>query len=95
MMRFVPQHILRELGARWGLKSERAFRNALAGILEKSFGVQVLNVVEYDKEGVVFGRPAPIELDVIVKNGLLIICELKSSMSRSDVYLFERKVPYL
>ena len=82
------------LGARWGLKSERAFRNALAGILEESFGVQVLNVVEYDQEGVVFGRPDQIELDVIVKNGLLIICELKSSMSRSDVHIFERKARF-
>ena len=32
------------LGARWGLKSESAFRNALAGILEKHFGVEVLNI---------------------------------------------------
>jgi len=68
------------LGARWGLKSERSFRNALIGILEKSFEVQVLNVVDYDEEGTVFGRPEQIELDVIIKNGLLLICELKSSI---------------
>uniref|UniRef100_UPI0025EC3EDD DUF3782 domain-containing protein n=1 Tax=uncultured Thiodictyon sp. TaxID=1846217 RepID=UPI0025EC3EDD len=30
------------LGSRWGLQSEKAFRDALAGILEKNFGVQVL-----------------------------------------------------
>ena len=82
------------LGARWGLKSERSFRNALIGILEKSFAVQVLNVVDYDEEGTVFGRPEQIELDVIIKNGMLLICELKSSMSRSDVYAFERKVRF-
>ncbi|MDY6991415.1 MAG: DUF3782 domain-containing protein [Pseudomonadota bacterium] len=82
------------LGARWGLKSERSFRNALAGILEDSFEIQVVNVVEYDDEGIVFGRPDQIELDVIIKNGLLIICELKSSMSRSDVYTFEKKVRF-
>ena len=35
------------LGARWGMQSEKAFRNALAGILEQNFGVQVLNVNEY------------------------------------------------
>ncbi len=34
------------LGARWGLQSEAAFRNALAGILEQHFGVQVLSVNE-------------------------------------------------
>ena len=62
------------LGARWGIQSEQAFRNALAGILEQSFGVEVLNINEYDDEGMVFGRPEQIELDVIVKNGLMIIC---------------------
>jgi hypothetical protein len=45
------------LGARWGLHSEQSFRNALRGILEDSFGVQVLNVVEFDDEGQVFGHP--------------------------------------
>jgi hypothetical protein len=80
------------LGSRWGLYSEASFRNALKGILEDSFGVQVLNVTEYDNHGEVFGRPDQIELDVIIKNGLLIICEIKSSMSKPDVNTFERKV---
>ena len=44
------------LGARWGIKSESSFRNALVGILEKSFDVQVLNITDYDDEGEVFGR---------------------------------------
>jgi hypothetical protein len=82
------------LGSRWGLQSERAFRNALAGILEKSFGVQVLNVIEFDYEGTVFGRPDQVELDVIIKNGVLIICELKSSIDKAGMYIFERKVRY-
>ena len=42
------------LGARWGMQSERSFRNALAGILEEHFGVKVTNVNEYDEKGVVF-----------------------------------------
>jgi hypothetical protein len=82
------------IGARWGMLAESSFRQALAGILEKSFGVQVQNVTEYDTEGVVFGRPDHIELDVIIHNGLLLICEIKSSMSRSDMYIFERKVRF-
>ena len=45
------------LGARWGLQSEKAFRDALAGILEENFGVQVVRVTDYDDEGEVFGRP--------------------------------------
>jgi len=59
------------LGSRWGLQSEKAFRDALAGTLEQNFGVQVVNVNEYDDRGEVFGRPDQVELDVIIKNGLL------------------------
>ena len=82
------------LGSRWGLQSEKAFRDALAGILEKNFGVDVVNVNEYDDEGVVFGRPDQVELDVIIQNGLLLICELKSSIDKAGMYIFERKARY-
>ncbi|MDM8527232.1 DUF3782 domain-containing protein [Anaerolineales bacterium HSG24] len=82
------------LGARWGLHSEQSFRNALKGILEESFAVRVVNITEYDEKGEVFGHPDQIELDIIIKNGLLIICELKSSMSKSDMYIFSRKVHF-
>ena len=66
------------LGARWGMRSQQAFRDALAGILEKNFDVQVSHFSEHDDDGVVFGRRDQVELDVIIKNGLLIICELNS-----------------
>ncbi|HOT90394.1 MAG TPA: DUF3782 domain-containing protein [Anaerolineae bacterium] len=82
------------LGARWGLQTEQSFRNALAGILGSSFGVEVLNVTEYDDAGEVFGRPDQVELDVIIQNGLLLLCEIKSSMSKSDMVIFERKVRF-
>ncbi len=82
------------LGARWGMQSERSFRNALAGILEENFGVEVINVNEYDDQGVVFGRPDQIELDVIIKNGMLLICELKSSIDKAGMYIFERKARF-
>ena len=82
------------LGSRWGLQSEQAFRDALAAILEQSFDVQVVNVTEYDDTGEVFGRPDQIELDVIVKNGLLLICELKSSIDKAGMYSFERKARF-
>jgi len=59
------------LGSRWGLQSEATFRNALAGILEKNF-----------------------DLDIIIKNGLLLICELKSSIDKGGMYLFECKARF-
>lgn len=82
------------LGARWEMQSERSFRNALAGILEKNFGVEVLHVSEYDEQGVVFGRPDQIELDVIITDGLLLICELKSSIDKAGMHIFERKARF-
>lgn len=82
------------IGSRWGFQAEEAFRNALTAILEQSFGVQVVNVTEFDDTGEVFGHPDQIELDVIIHNGMLILCEIKSSMSRSDVYTFDRKVKF-
>ena len=82
------------LGARWGIASEHSFRAALQGILEKNFGVEVLNINEFDDEGLVFGVPDQVEIDIIIKNSLVILCELKSSMSKSDMYAFDRKVRY-
>ncbi|QGU34059.1 DUF3782 domain-containing protein [Thermochromatium tepidum ATCC 43061] len=82
------------LGARWGIRSERAFRDALAGILEENFGVEVLNINEFDDEGEVFGYPEQVELDIVIKNGTLIICELKSSIDKAGMYAFHRKARF-
>lgn len=82
------------LGARWGLNAEESFRNALKGILGESFGVEVVTVTERDDEGEVFGRPDQVELDLIIKDGTLLLCEIKSSMSKADMYVFERKVRF-
>src|ERR687896_453198 len=82
------------LGARWGLQSEAAFRNALAGILEESFKVQVLHINEYDDQGIVFGQSDQVELDIIIQNDVLILCEIKSSIDKAGMYTFERKVRF-
>ena len=52
----------------------------MAAVLTESFGVEVLNINEYDEE--VFGRPDQIS-HIIVRNGTLIIFELKSSTDRT------------
>lgn len=82
------------LGARWSLHAEESFRAGLKGILEDLFAVQVLHVVDFDEQGEVFGRPDQVELDVVIKNGLLVLCEIKSSMSKPDMYAFERKARF-
>ncbi|MCS7200409.1 MAG: DUF3782 domain-containing protein [Caldimicrobium sp.] len=84
------------LGARWGLKSERTFRNALKGLLEETFPVKIERYETTDLDGEVFeGRAGKrVELDLIISDGELIVAELKSSISLADVWLFEKKVKF-
>ncbi len=44
--------------------------------------------------GNVFGHPEQIELDVVAKNGKVIIVEIKSALDRANVYIFARKVEF-
>ena len=53
-----------------------------------------VNVNDYDHQGVVFGRPDQVKLDIIIKNDLLLICELKPSIDKANMYLFERKARF-
>ncbi|MCF8004874.1 MAG: DUF3782 domain-containing protein [Chromatiaceae bacterium] len=82
------------VGACWSLACEANFYSDIKDRLKRSFGVEVINVNEFDDEGTVFGVPDQVEIDIIIRNGDLILCELKSSMSKSDIYTFERKVQY-
>jgi len=78
------------LGARWGVRSEGSFRNALKGILE-DLDFKVQHIDDYDEEGMIYGQPSSVEIDIIIKNGLLMICELKSSISKADMFIFYKK----
>jgi hypothetical protein len=78
------------LGARWGLRSEGSFRNALKGILE-DMDIRVEHIDDYDEEGMVYGQPSSVEIDIIIKNGQLMICELKSSISKAEKFTFYKK----
>ena len=81
------------LGSRWGIDSERSFRRGLAEILAET-GYEVFNYVENDSEGFVFGSPAVIEIDIIVKGEQTMVVEITSSISRSDLYVFMRKAAF-
>ncbi len=82
------------LGARWGIQTEETFRNALAGILGDLFGIQVTRYEARDEEGVVFGRPAQVEIDLIVTDGQLVVGEIKSSISYEEMQTFWRKAKF-
>ncbi len=86
----VNRHIT-ALGARWGLESEEAFREALKSILEKELGVEVSRWTYEDKEGYVYGYPSAVEIDIAVKDDKVMLIEIKSSVSVSDIVSFKRK----
>ncbi len=96
LLKKVEKHdtTLGALGSRWGIRAESSFRNALKGILEGNFDVKVLNINEYDDLGEVYGRPDQVELDIIIIDGILIICEIKSSISKGEMYIFHKKAQF-
>ena len=81
------------LGARWGMISEEAFREGLRGILEE-LGLKVERWIHFDREGMVFGYPSQIEINVAIKDGRIILVELSSHVRASDVYIFKRKAEF-
>ncbi len=80
------------IGARWGLMAEESFRSGMAGILRDQFGWQVERFLVMDTEGYVFGRPDQVEIDIAIHDGAHWLIEIRSSMSRPDMYTFVRKV---
>ena len=76
------------LGARWGLLAEESFRAGVVGVVERYFGGRVERWTHYDEEGFVFGFPSLVEVDMVISDKEHILVEIKSSVSRADVYEF-------
>jgi hypothetical protein len=85
---------LSALGARWGIMTEEAFREGLRGLLEKELGLKVERWAKSDEGGVVFGYPGQVEVDVAVRDGKVVLVEVKSHVGRADVYSFKRKAEF-
>jgi hypothetical protein len=85
---------LSALGARWGIMTEEAFREGLRGLLEKELGLKVERWAKNDEEGWAFGYPSWVEVDVAVRDGKVVLVEVKSHVGRADVYSFRRKAEF-
>ncbi|KAL0219890.1 hypothetical protein P9112_005543 [Eukaryota sp. TZLM1-RC] len=85
------------LGARWGLKNERTWRNALKTLLSISAPDYTIQRFEdqdpqrLDKDG----RPVPVELDIVALNGVSFIVEIKGHVKSEDVDILARKVEFV
>ena len=82
------------LGARWGISTEHVFREAIKSVIEDITGLKVERYLKYDTEGKVFGRPDQVELDLVIHDGMVWIMEIKSSISKPEVYAFSKKVEF-
>lgn len=63
----------------------------MKNIVEKVFGGTVDKWAKYDDEGLVYGRPAIVEVDLIIKDDTHLLVEAKSSISKGDVAELFRK----
>ena len=81
------------LGARWGMQTEEAFRQGMRTILQE-VGFTTERFLAYDAAGEVFGHPDQVELDVVIKDGKVIVVEIKSALDSGNTYLFNRKVAF-
>jgi hypothetical protein len=74
------------LGRRWGVESEEAFRDAMEGIIEELFGVgEVRRWVYYDEGGEVLGHPSQVEVDLLIRDKVHVLVEVKASTSDADI----------
>ena len=79
------------LGARWGLMAEGAFREGLRGLLEEELGLKVERWETFDGDGLVYGYPSQVEVDVAIRDEKAILVEVMSHANASDVAAFSRK----
>ncbi len=71
---------------RFGILSEAGFREAMRYVVEEILGVaKVERWVYRDEEGYVYGYPATVEVDVVVRDREHVLIEIKSRISRIDI----------
>ena len=59
--------------------TEEAFRQSIRGLVEKEFGFKVERWIKLDREGVVFGYPSHVDIDVAISDEKTILVEVKST----------------
>ncbi|AHC52027.1 hypothetical protein SUSAZ_08875 [Sulfolobus acidocaldarius SUSAZ] len=78
------------IGARWGVKNEDSFRQGVVELLS-DVGFTANRELLYDNTGYVYGDPSDVEIDVVLKNGKVIMIEITSGIRRGDVGIILKK----
>jgi hypothetical protein len=81
---------LSALGARRGYLAEDAFRQGMEAIVADWLGMTVTKCRYWDEAGIVFGRPAWVEVDVVIHDDRHILVQISSSATRGEVAAFYR-----
>ncbi len=77
---------------RFGIITESTFRETMKYVIEDVLGTaKVERKIIYDDEGLVYGHPSVVDIDVVIHNNTHILIEVKSRISRSDVAILYRK----
>ncbi len=80
------RRIMVVIAHRFGVLSEHAFREAMRYVVEEVLGVaRVESWIYHDSEGIVYGHPAIVEVDVAIRDKEHILVEVKSRCSKADV----------
>jgi len=82
---------LMSIGSRWGLINEEAVREGIRDLL-RSVGYSVEKWIWLDSTGYVYGHPSTIDLDIVIKDSLVIAIEITSSIKRGEPLYLKKKV---
>jgi hypothetical protein len=82
---------LMSIGSRWGLINEEAVREGIRDLL-RSVGYSVEKWIWFDSTGYVYGHPSTIDLDIVIKDSLVIAIEITSSIKRGEPLYLKKKV---
>lgn len=67
------------LGAKQGIKNEEGFRQAIIKLLKET-SFEAKREILYNGRGYVFNEPSDVEIDVIIKDGKVIIVEITATL---------------
>jgi len=73
------------IGNRFGVLVDEVFRRALSGILSKYFGAEAKRWTYLDRDGIVYGYESIVEVDVVIKDNVHILVEVKSRADAGDI----------
>ncbi|MCD6488507.1 MAG: DUF3782 domain-containing protein [Desulfurococcales archaeon] len=84
------EKLVTTIAHRFGVITEKSFREAFSNILSRYFGATASKWSVWDEEGIVFGYPTVVDVDVVVKDKTHILIEIKSRVDPEDVYKLYR-----